>query len=815
MWRDLRFAMRRLLRSAGFSLTVILLLGLALGANACVFSVIYGLLYRPLPFADADSLVTVDVRLANIGIDVGLSVPFFETIQKKSQTLQGASAWRERQAQGLGDGAQAASYATVQAQPGVLSLLGTQPALGRLLQEEDAQAGAAGSVVISWDVWQSRYGGATNVLDQTLRLASGDYRIVGVLPRGFGFPHGTSQLWLPLRFTQAERDLSQAGSFGDLQAMARLRAGASPKAAQEEMAGMARELDELKSIIDMVGLRVAALPLRQLWVGERRPALQLMLLALGLVLLVTVANICNLYIARQLSRRQEMAVMDALGAGPWRRLRESLAETGVLTGVAACLGVGVIPLGLALLRRFDLMPADAPQEIGIDAVSVAFLFGLSLFLAAVMSASTMWLQRRNLALAVRGGGTRHTSGRAAQRARQALIVAQIGITAALLLGVGLLLRSSQRLLAEDVGFERDNLLISAISDLPHEEPNEIANESGNAPAEATMRVLLERLRALPGVAAVGLGNVAPFGWGMSVSNFALPGESNESDKKVGRTAHRARVNADYFKALRAPVVRGRDFTPEEAATQAPVAIVDTQFAQSVFGGRDPLGEIVRMSAGDNDPVLRDLRIVGVVPTLKLQALDEKADQPTVFQPMELPLNSMLLLRSAGDPAALAAPLKALFHEIAPRARLRDALSMRERIASTLSERTRLNALLELLGAMALALAGVGLYAVLAYSVRLRTAEFGVRMALGASAASVLTNVLRQGLRLVGTGVLLAIPLAYVLVQALHSRLFGVATFDPPTLAVVSLLLFAISVLACWLPARRAARVSPIEALRHE
>jgi len=812
MWRDLRFALRRLARSAGFSLTVIVLLGVALGANACVFSVIYGLLYKPLPFADADGLVTINPKLANIGIDVGLSVPLFETIQQNSQTLEAAAAWRERQKPGPSEGKEATSYAVAMAQPGVLALLGTQPALGRLLNADDAQEGAARSVVITWEVWQNRYGGAGNVLGQSLRLADGDYRIVGVLPRGFGFPHATTQLWLPLSFSAAERDLGQAGSFGDLQAMARLHRGATPWAAQEEIAGMAGGLDELKGIIQMIGLRIDTVPLRQLWVGDRRPALELMLLALGLVLLVTVANICNLYIARQLSRQQEMAVMGALGAGPWRRLRETLAETGVLAGAAACLGVVAIPVGLALLRHFELMPADSPQEIGIDGVSLAFLFGLGLFLAVVMSASTLWLQRRNLAMAVRAGGSRHTSGRGAQRARQGLIVAQIGITAALLLGVGLLLRSSQRLLAEDVGFERDRLLISAIADLPHEEEGPKNSDAVNAEAEATMRVLLERLRALPGVTAVGLGSVAPFGWGMSVSNFALPGESGHD---VGRTAHRARVNADYFAALRAPILRGRDFTAEETRTHAPVVIVDAQFMQQVFHGRDPIGEIVRMSRGDNDPELHDLRIVGVVPTLKLQALDEKADQPTVFQPTELPLNGMVLVRSAGDPAALAAPLKALFHEVAPRARLRDVLSMRERIAGTLSERVRLNTLLELLGAMALTLAGVGLYAVLAYSVRLRTAEFGVRMALGASAASVLKNVLGQGLYLVVGGLLLSIPLAFVLTRSLQARLFGVAAFDPPTLVCVSLLLVAICLLACWLPARRAAQVSPIEALRHE
>jgi hypothetical protein len=299
---------------------------------------------------------------------------------------------------------------------------------------------------------------------------------------------------------------------------------------------------------------------------------------------------------------------------------------------------------------------------------------------------------------------------------------------------------------------------------------------------------------------------------MSVGNFSLPDE-NGRDAAKQPTANRAYVGADYFIVLGTPLLRGRAFSAEETRTHAAVAIVDAQFAKQAFGDRDPLGQTFSM--GDDDTPSRRLTIVGVAPTLKLQALDETPQRPTVFQPDEYPANAMLLLRTRADPAALAAPVRDALRAAAPQARLRDVVTMRERIAETLRDRLRLNTLLELLGVMALTLAAVGLYAVLAYAVRMRAAEFGVRMALGASPRSVLAIVLAQGARLIVIGLLLAVPLAWLLARVLAARLYQVGAFDPLTLAGVGVLLAAISLIACWLPARRAARVDPIEALRHE
>jgi predicted permease len=813
---DFRFALRRLARSPGFSATVVLLLGLAIGANACLFSVLYGLLYKPLPFADAQRLVALDTRMTNMAMafDVGMSVPLFEATREHARSLDGIAGYRsrDRELRSAADAGAVQVWHAAFVQPSLARLLGVRPALGRLFADTDASRGAAPAALISWDAWQTRYGGAADAIGKTLALEDGDWRVVGVLPRGFAFPNTTTQLWLPLTFTDAQRAPAQAGSFGDLDVVARLAPQATAAAANAEIAGLARELPGLKEIVDLVGLKISVKPLRDLWLGGRRAALELMLLAVGLVLLVATANICNLYIARRLARRHELALLDALGAGPWRRLREAVAETCILSGAGAGIGAALVTPGIALLQRFDLIPTGTPQRIGLDAATLAFVAAVAALLALVMAASALWLQHRNAALEIRAGGTRATWSRGAQRARHGLIVAQIALTAALLVGVGLLLRSSQRLLAEDVGFDRANLAITDVTDLPKQEPGVAPDPATTSAAAAATRAFVERCRALPGVASATLATVAPFGWSMSVGNFTLPGDTREASAQP--TANRAYVGADFFRTLGTPLLRGRAFTADETRNRADVAIVDAEFARAVYADRDPIGQRFTMGA-DTPEKTRELTIVGVVPTLKLQALDEKAQRPTVFQPDEYPLNAMLLLRTRADPATLAGPVREALHEAAPRARLRDLVSMQQRIGETVRDRTRLNALLELLGAMALTLAAVGLYAVLAYAVRMRSAEFGVRMALGATSRRVLAGVLLQGARLIAAGVLVALPLAWLVGRVLAARLYQVGTADAVTLGTVAGILAAVALLACWLPARRAAATDPIQALRDE
>ena len=801
---DLRHVLRRLRRAPGFSLLCIALLGLAFGALACIASVLHGLLLKPLPFAQAERLVSVESRILGIPFDVGLPTPLRDDIAAYADGIEGIAAWREsntvvRDAAGRRIG----TLKTALVEPQVFALLGAQPALGRLFAAEDVAEGAARSAVLSWQEWQIRYAGAEDAIGRMLTLEGNDYRIVGVLPKDFAFPGTTTRLWLPLGFGATEHQRSHAGNFDGTLAIARLRPGHDITATSDEVTRLARAIPELEGAFGG-SFKLQVTPLRERWVGDRRDALLLMLLAATMVWLVTAANVANLFLARALERRQESALAAALGATPWQRARAAIAEAAVLCGAAAALGTALLPAGLALLRHFDLLPAGTPQAIGIDLPTLALMAGLALALCAVLAGVGLSVQRGNLNDMIRHGGSRHTAGGAAQLARKSLVVAQVALTVALLFGIGVLLRSSQNLLAEDVGFQRDHLLYVSLQDL--------VPDGATAEARATLLAgLVERTRALPGVAAAGLGSMIPFGTSIATSNYTPPGLEDIKDKPI---AYDQKVDAGYFDALGIRLLRGRGFSADEVRAEAPIAVVDEMFAKRHFGDADPIGRRFSMGVGP-DQSDRELTIVGLAPTLKQRALDETTDRPAIYQPFAAPPYAAMAVRTRLAPALLVEPLKALGREIAPDDALGPIVTLDERIADTLQERTRLNSLLGLLALTALLLAGVGLYAVLAYAVRQRVAEFGVRMALGARASTVLRHVLGQGLALVGCGLALGLPLAWTFARLLSARLYGVGRFDPATLVAVATALAAIGILACLWPARRAATTDPATALRGE
>jgi putative ABC transport system permease protein len=807
---ELRYAVRRLARSPGFSATVLLLLGLAFGIAAGAFGLGYGLAYKALPFADAERLVVVDSRFSAMNLDtnLGVSVPYLEDIAHNAKTLRQVAAWSSmpRTLRDESDRT-AAPYVVAAAQPSLFRTLGVEAAAGRLFADEDAASGAAPVALLDWDTWQTRFGAAPEAIGRILHLDGHDYRIIGVLPRTFRLSREAPQLWLPLTFTAEEKSVAQAGNFMGLQAIARLAPGADIGAASGELAARAQALDGLKDMIGVVGFKTAAQPLRTLWLGQRAPALRLMALAAILVLLLATANVCNLYLARQLARRHEAALCAALGAPRSRLLRQALAETFLLAVGGALVALAWLPAGFALLRAFELAPANAPQAIGLDAATCAFLLALAAVVAGAMAGAGMAVLPRRLGQDAGGAlaqGSSRLAGSPGQRARQGLLVLQIALTAALLVGTGLLLRSSHALLDEDVGFDREHLLMAALA-LPPQTP---ATEK-----RAVIAALRTRAAALPGVRVVGVGSVAPFGVSDSSSAIAPPG-SLETDPQALPSVRQALVDDGYFAALGQPLIAGRGFTPEESASGADVAVVDADFVARYCAGRDPLGQRFRIQ--DSKDHLREVGIVGVAATAKLRTLDEHAEHSTVYQPgSALSAPILLLLRSAGHPDLLRAPLQQIVADVAPQAQSMGLSSMREWIEKTVRERLRLNRLLELLGALAVLLAAVGQYAVLAYAVRLRHGEFGVRLALGAPAATLLRGVLAYGARLTALGLLLALPLAYAFGRVLETRLYRVSAFDGVTLVAVGALLAVIGLGACALPAWRAARIDPAQALRRD
>ena len=801
---DLRHVLRRLLRTPGFSAVSVLLLGLAFGALACVSSVVYGLLYKPLPYPHSDRLVTVESRILGIPFDVGLSTPLREEIAHSAHAVEGIAAYRTDELAVRDEaGHRTGSMKTALVEPDVFALLGVRPALGRLFTAEDVGEGAARSVVLSWDEWRQRFGGASDAIGRTLRLENDDYRVIGVMPKAFIFPGSSTRLWLPLSFTAAQRARSSISSFDGTLALARLRDGTTGASAGDELNNVARAIPELDGAFGS-SFKIVAQPLRALWIGDRREALLLMLLAVAAVWLVTTANVANLFLARALERRQETAVTAALGATPWQRARMAMTESAALCAAGALLGCALLPAGLALLRHFDLLPKGTPQAIGIDAPTLLLVAVLTIGLCAMLAGAGLSMQRGNLNDMIRRGGTRQTAGSAAQTVRKSLVVAQIMLTAALLFGIGVLLRSSQNLLVEDVGFKRDHLLYVGLYDLV---------PAGATPElrTALLSELAERVRTLPGVAAAGLGTMMPFGNSISTTNYTAPGQEDAKDKPIG---YDQKADAGYFAALGVPILRGRGFDADEARNKAPVAVVDELFVKRHFGETDPLGKHFKIGVGPDQPD-REITIVGVVPTIKLRTLDEVVDRPSIYQPTAAPPYASLAVRTTVDPTALIEPIKAVGAQIAPKESIGPIVTIDERIAGTLQDRERLNSLLGLLGLTALLLAGVGLYAVLAYAVRQRVPEFGVRMALGARAGDVLRQVLGQGFVLIGAGLALGVPLAWAFARLLSARLYHVGAFDLPTLAAVAIVLAAIGLVACLWPARRAAATDPAVALRSE
>ena len=802
---DFQYAMRRLLRTPGFSVLSVLLLGLAFGALACVSSVAYGLLCKPLPYPDSERLVTVESNIPGVPYDAGLSAPLREEIAHSARAIEGIAAYRAgRSIQRDDAGHRVGTLKILLAEPQIFDLLGVRPALGRLFADADVAAGAARSVVLTWDEWQTRYGGKESAIGLTLRLSDKVYRVVGVLPKGFTFVDAETRLWLPLGFTPEERARSQAGNFSGTLAIARLRNdGDSDLAAiSNELTRLAKAMPELDGAFgDGFGLHVK--PLRSLWIGKRSDALLLMLLAASTVWLVTAANVVNLFLARALQLRRESALAAALGATPWQRAKEIASEAVILCVAALLLGGLLLPAGLAALRHFDLLPVGTPQSIGVDMPTLALVTMLAALLCMALAITGLSAQRGNLHDMICQGGSRQTGGRTARVARKSLVVAQVALTIALLFGVGVLLRSSQNLLAEDVGFRPDHLLRVGLTDLV---------PAGSTPElrRAHLTELVERTRNLPGIAAAGLGSLVPFD-NIAGTTYTPPGQDDAKEKPF---AYDHWIDAGYFAALGMPILRGRNFTADEVRAKAQVVIVDETFAKRHFGDSDPLGKRFRINMEPGQPD-REVAIVGVVATVKQSAIDEAADRVALYQPDSTPPFATLLVRTTVAPAALIAPLQALGAEIAPKESIGPIVSLTERISGTLEDRARLNTLLGLLGLIALLLAAVGLYAVLAYAVRQRTPEFGVRMALGARASDVLRQVIGQGFMLIGLGLLLGLPLAWAFARLLSARLYRIGTFDLPTLMAVVSILLAVGLLACWLPARRAAATDPVEALRHE
>jgi predicted permease len=815
--QDLRYATRMLRRRPGFTAVAVLTLALGIGANTAVFSIVNAVLLRPPPYAQPERLVKIWGRYSKEGIPQNwISEPEWWDMREALRSFSSMAAYATGGGANLTrDGSQPLRVTTTVATAGLFPLLGVQPLLGRVFTAEDDQPGRDRVVVLDYGFWTSQLAGDRSAVGRTIQLNGQAYTVIGVLPRGFAFG-GDAELWLPLGLDRAKPN--GRGSHY-LEVIARLAPGVSLAQAGAELDGFVGRMATQypRNYGPDTGFGMFLRPLGEEVVGDVRAALIVVFTAVAIVLLMACINLANLLLARSSARSREMGVRAALGAGRLRLVRQLVTESVLVAIVGGACGVLLALWGTGALAAVTQKVLPATSPIAVDGRVLAYAAGVSILTGILFGLAPAWqLSSPHIYEALKDAA-RESSAAYGHRLRSVLVVAEIAVALVLLVAAGLMVRSLQHLLDVSPGFQPQHLLTARVS-LP---------ASAYKDEEATSvfyRDLVRRLAALPGVQAAGITSLLPMsGNSSSGSTFVqqtpiagLP--VFDPFKAPYLEADQRGVTPDFFKAMRIALVRGRFFTAADTATAPPVAIVDEDFARRLWPGRDPIGQQIATGAvpNSNPPAPLWRTVVGVVGHVKNDSLDREGREQVYVPDGQRGFrmgNAYLALRAAVDPTALAAMVRRQVHALDPSLPVFEVRTMDDRLAESVAPR-RFNMLLLVgFGVLALALAVVGTYGVIAYSVSQRTQEIGIRMALGATGRDVLGMVLAGALRLAAIGVAIGVLLAAAATRLLSSLLFGVRTTDPVTFGATAAILLAAAVTAAYLPARRATRVDPMAALR--
>jgi putative ABC transport system permease protein len=806
--QDLRFGLRLLLKSPGFAAVAVLALALGVAANTAIFSVVNAVLIRPLPYRDPSRLVMVweHNRIRDRRQNV-ISPANFIDWQEQSDVFEEMAAYNDWHAN-LTGGGEPVEVPVQYTTPNLFRVLGARPVLGRDFTPDDVRPDAPAVVVLSHGLWQRRFGGDAGVVGQVVTLNGSPAEVVGVMPAGFqwfvrksSFSGKPAELWSPFGLTAEHR--VRRGRY--MSAVARLKDGITAERAQAELSHVAARLEQQHPDFN-TGWGVEVTPLREQFAGQIRPALWVLLAAVGFLLLIACANVANLLLARAAARRKEVAIRAALGASRWRVVRQFLTESVLLALAGGGLGLLLAWWGVELLVA--MAPRDLVDvgSVGLDLPVLGFTLGVSLLTAVFFGvAPALEAARLDANESLKEGAKGSTGGRRSRRLRATFVVSEVALALMLLVGAGLAVKSFVRLASVSPGFDPDGLLTMRV-ELPRRK------YSDGRQAMQFYRQALERIAGLPGVESVGAVSFLPFGGPASATDFTVEGRPAPRPGEEPSTEVRV-IDENYFRAMRIPVLRGRGFSPQEAAEERRVAVISESLAKKYFPGEDPLGKRIRVVM-KRDPPLTE--IVGVVADVKLHALDEEP-RPTVYWPLaELPANfTSLVVRAKGDPLALAAPVRKEIQAIDAEQPVADVRTMNQLLAESVG-RARFSAfLLGVFACVAVALAVVGLYAVMSYAVAQRTHEIGIRVALGARGRDILGLVVRQGLGLALAGAALGLAGAFALTRLMRTLLYEVSTTDPATYVSLSALLLVVTLLACLVPAWRATKVDPMVALRYE
>jgi putative ABC transport system permease protein len=798
--RQFRYAARQLLQRPAFTTVAVLALALGIGANTAIFSVVNAVLLQPLPFPNARQLVVLNEEERGRDVRDQAAAENFRDWRAQSRTLQHMAAWHYWGLAITGQG-EPTEISTIRASAGLFDVLGVHPALGRGFTADEEQPGRDRVVVLSHALWKQRYNGDHGVLGRGVVLDDVPYTIVGVMPEGFRFPDDAAVgMWTPLAFKPYELRTRNQRMFN---VVARLAPDRTLAEARAELDGIAKQLGAAYPRTNGAW-GIVAQPAHDVATAASRETLLLLLGAVGFVLLIACANVGNLLLARAAEREREIALRMALGAGRARLVTQLLAESTLIAALGAGAGIMLALWGIDLLVALE--PGRLPHWNAVRLDTTVLAFTTALALATVVLAGllpALAATADDLHDALKEGG-KTTAGARQRRLRHGLVVAEVALAIVLLAGAGLLVRSLARVQAQDPGFRPDGLLAATIY-LPDTRYPEDHRQS------QFFTTLLERVRALPGVIAAGAVTTLPMSSvgidhdiPVRVENREpAPGEDPQADFRI--------ASPGYFDAMKIPLIRGRDLAESDNERAPSVAVVNQVFVDRFMAGDDPIGKRFRY-ARDRDWI----EIVGLVGQVRHKGLDTEP-RPELYIPYrQLQYGGMTIaLRTAGDPLALAEPFKREIRALDQALPVSEIRTVTELVAGTLAQRRFNTTLFLVFAGVALLLAAIGVYGVIAYTVSRRTREIGIRMALGAGRREVATTVVSAGVRLVGVGIVIGLGGALLLTRLLSGMLFGVSAFDPLTFGAVALAVLAVAVVACLVPARRATRVDPMVALRTE
>ncbi len=811
MFPSLRQAVRQLRRAPGFSLVVLLTLAVGIGATTAMFSVVRGVLLRPLPFPDAHRVVRVWPANPAAKVDRGeLSVTELEDWTRELGAFSAVGGYRAFPTGSVyGDAAEPSYVRTTYVSAGFFPALGTTAAVGRTLAAGEHRPGANQAAVVSHGFWTRQLGADPRAVGRTIRLDGTAFTVVGVMPPDFAFPGPDVAVWLPSS-RLGESDVGAGREARWLEVVARLRPGVTPAQARLQVQALLARLAAAHPPSNAGWTAAQVTDVRDAIVGPVRRGLLVLLGAVGLVLLVVCANVANLLLVRGTARSRELALRAALGAGRARVVRLVLAEGVVLAVVGGALGAVAAWWAVRAFVALggDLLPRAA--DVRVDGGVLAFALGVALLAGAVVG---LWPAARaaadaGLSSALRDSGRGSVGGDAgARRARATLVAAEVALAVVLVVGAGLMLRSFQRLTSADLGFRPDGVLLARFS-LPDPDDG-VTRAAGLRAMLATRERVVGRVRQVPGVVAAGATKNAPFaGEPGEPVPFTVPGRPLPPGQEPRVLLQPA--TPGYLRALGIPLLAGEDVGATAGDSTAPAGVVvSRRMAEETWPGRPAVGELFALGRST-------FRVVGVAGDVRTARLDSVAGFTAYLPDRVMPRSSMsLVVRGTGDPARLAGPVRAAIREVLPGQAFVEVLPLQAKLHDAASTPRLFTALAAAFGGVALALAAVGLYGVVAYAARQREREIGVRVALGAPPARVLGLVLRQGMAPVAAGLAVGLVGALAATRVLGALLFEVRATDPVTYAAVIALLAGVALAASYLPARRAARGDPLVALRAE